>query len=79
MSDKEKSLEIRVSLVGAEEVIEQLKIIKKLLDDIKNPKVNMQKNIIDLKNKLINQLYGSSNLRNLEKEIELLDIILRNK
>ena len=39
---------------------------------------NKNYTIYDLKQKLVNQLYKSSDLRNLEKEIELLDIILRN-
>jgi len=41
MGDKEKNLEIKISLVGADEVIEQLKLIKKLLDDIKNTKIEV--------------------------------------
>lgn len=38
---KEKRLEIKVSLIGADEVIKQLKEIKELLNDIKNIKIEV--------------------------------------
>lgn len=41
MKVENKKLEITISLVGAEEVIEQLKTIKKLLEDIKNTKIEV--------------------------------------
>lgn len=38
---KENRLEIKVSLIGADEVISQLKEIKELLNDIKNIKIEV--------------------------------------
>lgn len=39
--DKENNVEVKISLVGAKEVVEQLETIKKLLDDIKGIKIEV--------------------------------------
>lgn len=38
---KENKVEVKISLVGTKEVIEQLETIKKLLDDIRNIKIEV--------------------------------------
>lgn len=41
IKDKENRVEVKISLVGAQEFIEQLETIKRLLNDIKNTKIEI--------------------------------------
>ena len=71
MEEKNK-VEVSIELVGADEVIQKLQEIEKLLNDIASIKIK-DKSLSDLRQKLINYLY---NLKSYESnDIELIKIL----
>lgn len=77
---KENTIEIKVELVGYDELLEKLNNIKKLLQEIDSTKIKSEKEIWtldDLRQKLINDMYHRSFYE--QTDVEILKILFENE
>ena len=76
-SMKENTVEIKVELIGYEELLEKLNNIKKLLQETEVKETKKENYTLDdLKQKLINNLYNATYYE--KNDIEILKILFEN-
>lgn len=76
---KENTVEIKVELVGYEELLEKLNNIKKLLQETEVKETKKENYTLDdLKQKLINNLYEKPKYNYNSLDVDLLKILFEN-
>ncbi len=78
-SMKENTVEIKVELIGYEELLEKLNNIKKLLQETEVKETKKENYTLDdLKQKLINNLYEKPKYNYNSLDVDLLKILFEN-